>query len=60
MLTRKMLLNNLTIYLVFLFLRLKDSFDRKRRIAYYYPQRRYNFVSFDDEEDDSQGKHVSM
>lgn len=33
-----------------------DSFDRKRRIAYYYPQRAYNFVSFDDEDDEDRRK----
>ena len=32
-------------------------FDRIRRIAYYYPQRSYNFVAFDDPEDDQKGKY---
>jgi len=34
----------------------ENAFDRKRRIAYYYPQRSYNFVAFDDQEDDSQDR----
>ena len=34
---------------------LGNVFDRKRRIAYYYPQRLRNFAAFDDE-DESQGK----
>jgi len=33
----------------------ENAFDRIRRIAYYYPQRSYNFVAFDDPEDDQKG-----
>ena len=30
---------------------IENAFDRKRRIAYYYPQRSYNFVAFDDSDE---------
>jgi len=38
----------------------ENAFDRKRRIAYYYPQRSYNFVAFDDSDEDQKRKKRNL
>ena len=45
----------LRILLQWIFSWIENAFDRIRRITYYYPQRSYNFVAFDDPEDDQKG-----
>ena len=39
---------------------IENAFDRIRRIAYYYPQRSYNFVAFDDPEDVQNGNFAQI